>query len=87
MIKKYKVIGVMSGTSIDGADLAYMETDGENYVKNITGKTYYYNKTYRNNIKKFIKLFKKKSINFINKNRFYSFYKNAQNNKKIHKRK
>ena len=62
MIKKYKVIGVMSGTSIDGADLAYMETDGENYVKNITGKTYYYNKKYRNNFKKFIKLFKKNPL-------------------------
>ncbi len=33
MSKIYKVIGLMSGTSCDGIDAAYLETDGDNFVK------------------------------------------------------
>ena len=39
-IKKYKVIGIMSGTSIDGVDFSFLETNGTDYVKIFFGKTY-----------------------------------------------
>lgn len=32
-MKIYKVIGLMSGTSLDGVDAAVLETDGESYIK------------------------------------------------------
>ena len=42
IVKKYKVIGIMSGTSMDGLDCSYIETDGKNYTKIIFEKTYKY---------------------------------------------
>lgn len=32
-MKIYRVIGLMSGTSLDGVDAAFLETDGENHIK------------------------------------------------------
>ena len=41
-LNKYLVLGVMTGTSMDGIDLSLIKTDGINYVKNVPlqrGKT------------------------------------------------
>ena len=38
--KKYNVIGIMTGTSMDGMDFSYINTDGNKYVKII--KEYYF---------------------------------------------
>ena len=45
--KKYNVIGIMSGTSIDGVDFAFLKTNGTNYVKVISGISYKYNIDYK----------------------------------------
>ena len=37
--KIYKVIGIMTGTSMDGIDLSFINTDGKEYIKiNISTK-------------------------------------------------
>lgn len=40
--KVYRVIGLMSGTSLDGVDIAYLETDGHAYVKPLLFETVLY---------------------------------------------
>ena len=45
----------MSGTSMDGIDFSLMDTDGMNYVKIISEKTYLYEENYRKKLKKIIK--------------------------------
>ena len=45
----------MSGTSIDGMDFSYIETNGTDIVKTIVGTSYKYTNQYKYNIKKFIK--------------------------------
>jgi len=64
--KKYNVIGLMSGTSIDGLDCSFLTTDGENLVSIKFEKTYKYSENYRNKIKKIIKYFNNKKLTKIN---------------------
>ena len=57
IVKKYKVIGIMSGTSMDGLDCSYIETDGKKYTKIIFEKTYKYSNLYQNKLKKIINIY------------------------------
>ncbi len=52
--KIYKVLGVMSGTSMDGIDISLIQTNGTNYVRFINEKSYDYSLTLQNKIKKII---------------------------------
>ena len=51
----YKVIGIMSGTSMDGVDFANLETNGTDYVRIISGISYEYSSNYKFKVKKLIK--------------------------------
>ena len=82
--KIYAVIGIMSGTSMDGLDLSLIKTDGKNYTKIIFEKNYEYSFNYRKKIKKLIKnlpktkfsqlLYVKKNEKFIT-NKFLHYIK------------
>ena len=52
--KVYNILGVMSGTSMDGIDLSLIKTNGTNYVKVLNEKSYGYSLTLQNKIKKII---------------------------------
>ncbi len=53
--KKYNVIGVMTGTSMDGIDLSFVRTDGKEYFKLINEKKYSYKVNLQNKLKQIIK--------------------------------
>ena len=58
--KNYNVIGIMTGTSMDGIDISYCFTDGLNKIKILNEKSYSYSISTQNFIKKI------KIINFTN---------------------
>ena len=53
--KIYNVIGIMSGTSMDGVDISLIRTDGRKNIKIIYEKSYEYSDVYRSKLKKLIK--------------------------------
>ena len=55
IVKIYNVIGIMSGTSMDGIDCSYLKTDGESFVSIICESTYRYSINYRNKLEKIVK--------------------------------
>ena len=65
----HKVLGIMSGTSMDGIDISLIKTNGTNYVKIINEKTYNYRINLQNKIKDIVN--KKPS----NKNKLKKYFK------------
>lgn len=67
----YTVIGIMSGTSMDGIDLSLIQTNGIDYTKVILENSYEYSKNYKLRLKKLIKNLpesKKKQFLYVKKN-------------------
>ncbi len=69
--KIYKVLGIMTGTSIDGIDLSLIKTDGIDFVNIINEKSYQYSISDQKKIKKIIKYKPKK---FDDLNKYFSNY-------------
>ena len=51
---KLNVLGVMTGTSMDGVDISLINTNGTDFVKIKCEKSYKFNKNYQNTINKLI---------------------------------
>ena len=52
--KKYNVIGIMSGTSMDGLDCSFIRTNGTNFVQIIKESTFEFTPHYKNKLRKII---------------------------------
>ncbi len=72
-VKIYNVIGIMSGTSMDGVDCSYLRTDGETLVTIICESTYKYSINYKNKLEKIVN-----NIKTISKKERNKFIKNHE---------
>ena len=72
-VKIYNVIGIMSGTSMDGIDCSYLKTDGESFVSIICESTYKYSINYKKKLEKIVK-----DINTLSKNKRNKYIKNNE---------
>ena len=54
MSKIFRAIGLMSGTSLDGIDLAMIESDGGEYIKLINNDYFEYSNEFRQNLRNLI---------------------------------
>lgn len=52
MDKMLRAIGLMSGTSLDGIDLALLETDGERKVRRLSARTMAYSDAFREDLRR-----------------------------------
>ena len=60
--KLFNVIGIMTGTSMDGIDISYVSTDGTKKIIIYNEKSYQYSIKEIQNIKKFLLIKKIKRI-------------------------
>ena len=74
--KIFNVIGIMTGTSMDGIDISNIKTDGINKVKILKEKSYQYSLYEQIKIKEIniTNISKKSLINFNDVNRQYYIY-------------
>ncbi len=81
IVKVYNVIGIMSGTSMDGIDCSYVNTDGMNFVSIINENSYKYSQNYKNKLKKIIKYLN--NIKSLEKKQHIKNFENIVTNKFI----
>jgi len=79
--KLYNVIGIMSGTSMDGIDCSYINTDGVNFVSIINENSYEYSQNYKNELKKIIKYLNNTKL--LEKKHYINKFNNIVTNKFI----
>jgi len=74
--KIYTVLGIMTGTSMDGIDLSLVKTDGIKYMNIVTEKSYKYSLIFQKKLKKIVNE-KPNEINKIKK--YFDKYENQIN--------
>ena len=75
---KLNVLGVMTGTSMDGVDISLINTNGTDFVKIKCEKSYKFNKNYQNIINNLIINNQKRNIkinnNFLKKTYYFQIF-------------